>query len=57
MGLTVVSGLIDVLQDYLNARVEQGIMFDLPNQLYQHRQRQSLGFYISTRGRHHLACE
>ena len=49
VGLTVVSGLIGVLQNYLNARVGQGIMFDLRNQLYQHLQRQSLGFYTRTR--------
>lgn len=49
VGLTVVSGLIGVLQNYLNALVGQRIMFDLRNELYQHLQRQSLGFYTITR--------
>ena len=49
VGLTVVSGLIGVLQNYLNASVGQRIMFDLRNELYQHLQRQSLGFYTVTR--------
>lgn len=49
VGLTVVSGFIGVLQSYLSTRVGQNIMFDLRNQLYQHLQRQSLGFYVTTR--------
>lgn len=49
VGLTVISGLIGVLQNYLNAGVGQRIMFDLRNELYQHLQRQSLGFYTVTR--------
>lgn len=49
VGLTVVSGLISVLQNYLAALVGQSIMMDLRNQLYRHLQQQSLGFYTSTR--------
>ena len=49
VGLTVVSGLIGVLRNYLNTRVGQGIMFDLRNGLYHHLQKQSLGFYTTTR--------
>ena len=49
VGLTVVSTLIGVLQQYLNARVGQFVMVDLRNQLYRHLQRMSLGFYTSTR--------
>jgi ATP-binding cassette subfamily B protein len=49
VGLTVTSSLIGVLQNYLNACVGQRIMFDLRNQLYHHLQRQSLGFYTTTR--------
>ena len=49
VALTVVSGLISVLQNYLNALVGQGIMYDLRNELYGHLQRQSLGFYTTTR--------
>lgn len=47
--LNILTGLINVLQSYLNARVGQRIMFDLRNQLYQHLQRMSLGFYTATR--------
>jgi len=49
VALTVVSGFIGVLQNYLATRVGQRIMFDLRNRLYQHLQRQSLGFYTMTR--------
>ena len=49
IGLTLVLTLIGVLQNYLTMRVGQGLMFDLRNQLYQHLQRQSLGFYTVTR--------
>lgn len=49
VGVAVVSGLIDVLQSWLNARVGQGIMFDLRNQLYRHLQHMSLGFYTTER--------
>ena len=49
VGLTVMSSLLGVLQNYLTMRVGQGLMFDLRNQLYQHLQRQSLGFYTTTR--------
>lgn len=49
VGVAIVSGLIGVLQSWLNARVGQGIMFDLRNQLYRHLQRMSLGFYTTER--------
>lgn len=49
VGLNIVSGLIGVLQNWVNARVGQGIMFDLRNHLYAHLQKQSLGFYTRTR--------
>ena len=49
VGLAVIAGLIGVLQESLTARVGQGIMFDLRNQLYRHLQRMSLRFYTSTR--------
>ncbi|MBU0608067.1 MAG: ABC transporter ATP-binding protein/permease, partial [Armatimonadetes bacterium] len=45
----IVTALLGVLQNYLTMRVGQGLMFDLRNQLYQHLQRQSLGFYTTTR--------
>ena len=49
IGITVVTGLIGVLQSFINVRVGQRIIFDLRNELYQHLQRQSLGFYTVTR--------
>ncbi len=49
VGLNVIAGLIGVLQNYVNARVGQGIMFDLRNDLYQHLQKMSLPFYTVTR--------
>ncbi|MGI8916511.1 MAG: ABC transporter ATP-binding protein [Chloroflexota bacterium] len=42
------SGFVGVLQNYLNARVGQAIMFDLRNQLFAHLQRMSLRFYVQT---------
>jgi ATP-binding cassette subfamily B protein len=49
IGLNVLSGLIGVLQNYLNARVGEGIVFDLRNSLFRHLQRMSLPFYTRTR--------
>ncbi len=49
VGLSILSGLIGVLQNYLNARVSQAILCDLRNELYQHLQRMSLRFYTTTR--------
>lgn len=49
IGLNVVAGLIGVLQNYLNARVGEGIVFDLRNHLFQHLQKMSLPFYTTTR--------
>src|SRR5206468_4117946 len=49
IGLNVLAGLIGVLQNYVNAVVGEGIVFDLRNDLYQHLQQMSLPFYTSTR--------
>jgi ATP-binding cassette subfamily B protein len=49
VGLAMASGLIGVLQQSLTARIGQGILFDLRNQLYTHLQKMSLHFYTSTR--------
>jgi ATP-binding cassette subfamily B protein len=49
VGLPLASGLITVLQNYLNVKVSQGLMFDLRNELYCHLQRLSLRFYTTTR--------
>lgn len=49
IGLSVVSGLIGVLQNYVNALVGEGIVFDLRAHLFRHLQRLSLPFYTTTR--------
>lgn len=49
IGLPIVSGLIGVLQNYLQVKISQGLMFDLRNDLYRHLQRLSLRFYTTTR--------
>jgi ATP-binding cassette subfamily B protein len=49
IGLNILAGLVGVLQNYLSARVSQGIAFDLRNRLYEHLQRLSLHFYTTTR--------
>jgi len=49
VGLTIVSGLINVLQTWLSSRVGQDIMHDLREALYRHLQDQSLGFYTTER--------
>jgi ATP-binding cassette subfamily B protein len=49
VGLAVLTGLIGVLQQSLTARVGQGIMFDLRQQLFCHLQRMSLHFFMTHR--------
>ncbi len=39
------SGLLGVLQRYLNASIGEGIIFDLRQQMYEHLQRMSLRFF------------
>ena len=46
--LYVASGLVTVLQSYLNTVVGQRIMFDIRNQLYQHLQGLSLRFFTAS---------
>ncbi len=49
VGLTLLSGLIGVLQQSLTAHVGQGIMHDIRNHLFKHLQSMSLSFYTNTR--------
>jgi ATP-binding cassette subfamily B protein len=49
IALSVISGLIGVLQNYVNALVGEGIVFDLRAHLFRHLQRLSLPFYTTTR--------
>ncbi len=49
VGITIVSGLINVLQTWLSETVGQRIMHDIRTALYRHLQDQSLGFYTTER--------
>ena len=49
VALPFLSGLISVLQSYLNALVGQRIVYDLRKQLFRHMQRMSLRFFTKTR--------
>ena len=49
VALPFFSGLIGVLQSYLNALVGQRIVYDLRKQLFRHMQRMSLRFFTKTR--------
>lgn len=49
IGIPLLSGLISVAQRYFNARVGEGIIFDLRQQMYTHLQRMSLRFFTHTR--------
>ena len=48
-GITVVGGLLGILQTYLTNQVGQKVMRDLRDQLYRHLQRQPLSFFTDTR--------
>lgn len=49
VGLAIITGLINVLQQTLAAQAGNGIMYDLRKELYRHLQRLSLRFYTATR--------
>jgi ATP-binding cassette subfamily B protein len=49
IALNILSGLIGVLQNYVNAVVGLGIVFDLRSALFKHLQQMSLPFYTTTR--------
>ncbi len=49
IALPLLSGLIGILQSYLNALVGQRIVYDLRKQLFRHMQRMSLRFFTKTR--------
>ena len=48
-GITVVGGLLGIVQTYLTNQVGQKVMRDLRDQLYRHLQRQPLSFFTDTR--------
>ncbi|WP_232796705.1 ABC transporter ATP-binding protein [Kyrpidia spormannii] len=43
------SAAVGVLQGYLNARIGQGVMFDLRNEMYRHLVRMPLQFFTNTK--------
>ena len=49
IGIPVLSGLLGVANRYLSARMGEGVIFDLRQQLYVHVQRMSLRFFTHTR--------
>jgi ATP-binding cassette subfamily B protein len=49
IGIPILSGLIGVGQRYLSARVGEGIICDLRQEMYAHLQRMSLRFFTHTR--------
>jgi len=49
IGVPVINGLIGVLQRRFNARIGEGVIFDLRRSLYRHMQRMSLRFFTQTR--------
>ena len=48
-GITVVGGLLGIIQTYLTNHIGQNVMRDLRDRLYQHLQRQPLSFFTDTR--------
>lgn len=49
LGTTVVSGLLGVLQNYLNSFISQNIVHDMKNQMYRHLQRMPLQFFSNVK--------
>ncbi|MNB75020.1 putative ABC transporter ATP-binding protein [compost metagenome] len=45
LGTTVISGLLGVLQNYLNSFISLNIVHDMKNQMYRHLQRMPLQFF------------
>ncbi len=49
IGLSLLSGLIGVGQNYLVTKMGQGVMFDIRNEMYTRLLRQSLRFFTNTK--------
>ncbi|MFP4436914.1 MAG: ABC transporter ATP-binding protein [Chloroflexaceae bacterium] len=49
IAVPVLNGVFNVWQQYLSARISQGIMYDLRRALYRHIQQMSLRFFTQTR--------
>ncbi len=49
LGATVASGLLGVLQSYLNSFISQSIVYDMKNQMYRHLQDMPLQFFSNVK--------
>ncbi|QWU13286.1 ATP-binding cassette, subfamily B [Paenibacillus sophorae] len=49
LGATVASGLLGVLQSYLNSFISQNIVYDMKNQMYRHLQGMPLQFFSNVK--------
>lgn len=49
VAIPLIGGLIDVGQRYLSARVGEGVIFDLRQQMYEHLQCMSIRFFTNTK--------
>lgn len=49
LAATVASGLLGVLQSYLNSYISQNIVYDMKNQMYRHLQKMPLQFYSNVK--------
>ncbi|MCQ6563295.1 ABC transporter ATP-binding protein [Paenibacillus mendelii] len=49
LGTTVTSGLLGVLQNYLNSFISQNIVYDMKNQMYLHLQKMPLQFFSNVK--------
>ncbi|MFB7142456.1 ABC transporter ATP-binding protein [Gottfriedia sp. NPDC056225] len=49
LSTTIISGLLGVWQNYLNAYVAQNIIYDMRNQMYVHLQQMPLQFYSNVK--------
>lgn len=49
LAATVASGLLGVLQSYLNSYISQNIVYDMKNQMYRHLQKMPMQFYSNVK--------
>lgn len=49
IGITIILGLLQVAQSYLNVWISKQIMLTMKNQMYSHLQRMSLNFYSAAK--------
>ncbi|MDP6586497.1 MAG: ABC transporter ATP-binding protein, partial [Anaerolineales bacterium] len=47
--IPLILGVLNVIQRYINARVGEGVVFNLRTALFSHMQRMSLGFFTNTK--------